>query len=87
MWNEFVELPEQQQERIVKLATEKKIRKKKCSIAAKIHSNDDDNFETFVMIENHATTNDTPMVDPLRPQGNNALIIIFIFILTKNQFR
>lgn len=33
----------------------------------------DENFETFVLIENRTTTNDQPMVDPLRRQGSWSL--------------
>ena len=80
MWNEFIELPEQQQERIVKMATDSKKKKKK-----KIYRKEtprrttdnscssDENIETFVLIENRApiatTTNDLQPIDRLCRQG------------------
>jgi hypothetical protein len=75
MWNEFVELPEQQQEHIVKIATDKKkkkkIRQERIKDDTKSNScSSDENFETFVLIENHTTTNDQKSIDPLRQQGN-----------------
>jgi len=75
MWNEFVELPEQQQEHIVKIATDKKkkkkIRQERIKDDTKSNScSSDENFETFVLIENRTIINDKKSADPLRQQGN-----------------
>lgn len=77
MWNEFIELPEQQQERIVKFATDekkkKKIYRKETQHRTTTNScSSDENIETFVLIENRATTttNDSPISDRLHPQGS-----------------
>lgn len=68
MWNEFIELPEQQQERIVKIATDKK-KNKKIKKTKSNSCSSDENFETFVLIENRTTTDDQQSIDPLRRQG------------------
>jgi hypothetical protein len=74
IWNEFIELPEHQQEHIVKIATDKKKKTKKNRrerINDSVTTNScssDENIETFVLIENHTTTNDHPLIDPLRRQ-------------------
>ncbi|CAF4906832.1 unnamed protein product [Rotaria sp. Silwood1] len=73
IWNEFVELPESQQEHIVKMATNKKrVKKFRREKNKKRFNNDttsiscssDDNFETFVLIENHTTMNNQESIDP-----------------------
>ena len=78
IWNDFVELPESQQEQLVKMTTEKKQNKKVRQDKKKKRYNSgttsnscssEDNFETYVLIENHTTTNDKPSIDPLRRQG------------------
>jgi hypothetical protein len=77
IWNEFVELPEHEQEHIVKIATDKKKKKKIRQEKNKQRFNDDttsnscssdENFETFVLIENRTTTNDNKSTDFLHQQ-------------------
>ncbi|UJR35924.1 hypothetical protein I4U23_028666 [Adineta vaga] len=62
IWNEFVELPEKQQEHIVKMATDKKKKKKKNARSSHNTTSNscssDDTLETFVLIENRLTTDD-----------------------------
>ncbi|CAF1151083.1 unnamed protein product [Adineta steineri] len=74
IWQEFVELPERQQERIVKVATDKKQNKKK---KERLNNNlnitstscsSDENLETFVLIENRTTTNDHDSMNILHRQ-------------------
>jgi len=77
IWTEFIELPEHQQEHIVKMATDKNKKKKIREEKNKERFNDgttsnscssDDNIETFVLIENRTTTNDNETIDPLHQQ-------------------
>ncbi|CAF3727785.1 unnamed protein product [Rotaria socialis] len=75
IWNEFVELPERQQEHIVKMATNKKATKKirKCvnndtTTTTTLSCSSDDAFETFVLIENHTTMSDNQSIDPIYRQ-------------------
>ncbi|CAF0988380.1 unnamed protein product [Adineta ricciae] len=59
VWHEFIELPERQQEHIVKLATDKKSKKKKSKLDTTSNScSSDDTLESFVLVENRTTTND-----------------------------
>jgi hypothetical protein len=86
MWNEFIELPEHQQEHIVKIATDqKKIRqeKKKKRVTDDTTTNScssDENFETFVLIENRTTINDNQSTNPLHRQGNFIYLYEFLSI-------
>ncbi|CAF3872232.1 unnamed protein product [Rotaria sp. Silwood2] len=77
IWNEFIELPESQQEHIVKMATNKKkarkFRQEKNkqrfnNDSTSISCSSDDNFETFVLIENHTTMNNNESIHPLHQQ-------------------
>jgi len=78
IWNEFIELPESQQEHLMKMATEKKKKKKIRQEKNKERFNNgtasnscssEDNFETFVLIENRTTTtDDKEVISPLRRQ-------------------
>ncbi|CAF0756021.1 unnamed protein product [Rotaria sordida] len=78
IWNEFIELPESQQEHIVKIATNKEKKGKKIrheknkqrfnNGTTSISCSSDENFETFVLIENHTTINNHESIDPLRRQ-------------------
>lgn len=90
MWNEFIELPEQQQERIVKMATDKKKKKKAYRKETQRRTTDhscssDENIETFVLIESRATTttNDLQPMDRLCRQGYQHSLhyfsLLFIF--------
>ena len=71
MWNEFIDLPERQQDHIVKLAKKNK-KNRRARVGDSVTTNScssDESVETFVLIENRATTDDQPSVDPLRRQG------------------